>query len=468
MRIRALQLLPLFLLAALAAGPLAAVQSSKAASTGPAAALLPAEASPRVGYWSWEEMRAQLQAYRSSHPELVHVESIGESWEGRDILAVRAASSRALDDPDAPELLFMAGIHPREQPPQVALMHFLDELVSGYGSDERITRLLDTRRVWFIPVLNVDGKVHDVDRARPGSPGANWRVSRRPLGNGSYGVDLNRNGAVGWGGGSPNPGTATYHGEGPVSEPETRALYAFMEERGFRLFLDIHSSLESYLLPGHLIQEEARHYHRVVEGLRARQAEPYTGGPRMYETQASAQLGTGAGQTHATGFYLHGAYSIVYEIGPAGTEERFYPGREEILEHYRANVREPWFFLLEEAGRLPPRRDGQVGLVGYDLTGDPRPGGRVGIVPRVSGDAAYGVLVSGSSGAQVTADYRLYPLDDRGHVLHISPDVEPGTELPLRLYIWDRERHRSILDLTLTVGEPEARRTDSAGGAPGG
>ncbi|MEX2530578.1 MAG: M14 family zinc carboxypeptidase [Gemmatimonadota bacterium] len=466
MRIRVLHLLLLFL-AALPSGPLVAVQASGSAAVGAEMAVLPGAASPRIGYWSWDEVRAQLQSYRSSRPYLVHVESIGESWEGRDIPAVRIASPRALEDLDAPEILFMAGIHPREQAPQVALMEFLDELVSGYGADERITRLLDTRRVWFIPVLNVDGKVHDVDHAGPGAPGANWRVSRRPLENGEYGVDLNRNGAVGWGGGSPNPGTATYHGEGPISEPETRALYDFLEARGFRVYLDIHSSLERYLLPGHLIREEARRYRRLVEGLQARQAEPYAGGPRMKETQASAQLGTGAGQTHATGFYLHGAYSIVYEIGPPGEEARFYPGLEEILAHYRENVREPWFFLLEEAGRLPPVRSGHVRLVGYELDGTPIPGGRVGILPSVHGDAAYGVLVSASSGAQVTADYRLYPLGDRGHVLRLSPDVVPGTELPFRLYVWDRDRRRSILEFTVTVGEP-AERTDAGNGASGG
>jgi carboxypeptidase T len=403
------------------------------------------------GYWSWPAMVETVEGYAAAHPELVRIQGIGSTHEGREILAVEVA---APDGPaERPELLFMAGIHPREQPPQVALMSFMDELVSGYGSDERVTRLLETRRVWFIPVLNVDGKVYDFANGNGGNQGANWRVSRRPFENGRHGVDLNRNGLVGWGSASDIPGSGTYHGPGPLSEPEVQALFDFMERRPIRLFLDVHSSLEAYLVPPHLVSGDAERYQHLVDGMRLRQRGPYRGGPRRAGTEARADEGTGAGQTHATGFYVHGAYSFVFEIGPPGDPARFYPTRDEIDEHYRRNVREPWFFLLEEAGGLPePRLDGGARLDSLEVYGPLRPGHTLELRPRITGPVDYGVLVSRTPGVRVTGEYRLYPLESAdGHRVHLPPKLGPGTHITLELYLWDRHRQRTVIELPLTL-----------------
>jgi hypothetical protein len=414
------------------------------------------------GYWSWEQIVEQIETYEREHPGLVRVESIGRTYEGRDILAVKVSADVEMDDPAKPEILFMAGIHPREQPPQVALMRFMDELVTGYGHDERVTRLVDTRAIWFIPVYNVDGKVYDFANGNGSTQGANWRVTRRPFGDGRYGVDLNRNGVVGWGSASDAPGSATYHGPGPISEPESQALFDFLESRRFRIFLDIHSSLEAYLLPGHLIREEAERFLHLTEGMKRRQREPYGGSPRMGETESRANTGTGAGQTHVTGFYVHGAYSIVFEIGPAGTPARFYPTAEEILDHYERNVRETWYFLLEEAGTLPARREGQALLAGHTLSGPLVPGARVELLPDVRGTVAYGVLVSRDPAVRVTGEYRLHPMTRGGHILNVAEDAVPGTEIALQLYLWDRDRRRTVIDLSLPVDALVAAEDEQA------
>lgn len=406
------------------------------------------------GFWSWPDIVEQVESYERRYPELVRVEPIGTTYEGRAILAVKVAAAVHVDDPHRPEVLFMAGIHPREQPPQVALMQFMDELVTGYGTDERITRLLDTRQVWFIPILNVDGKVYDFANGDGESMGANWRVSRRPFENGRQGVDLNRNGLVGWGSASDTPGSGTYHGPGPLSEPETRALFDFIATRRFRIFLDVHSALEAFLVPPHLIAPEKERYARLVDGMRLRQREPYGGGPGGRESESRPDAGTGAGQTHVTGFYLQGAYSFVFEVGPPGSPARFYPSPGDILEHYERNVRESWYFLLEEAGALPPWGEGELSLGRLRMSGPVTPGATVELRPRIKGgEPAYGVLVSRDPAIRVTGEYRLYPMNGSAHVLSVSDAAEPGTRVPLELYLWDRDRRRSVVELILVIEE---------------
>jgi hypothetical protein len=406
---------------------------------------------PYPGYWSWPQIVDKLLEYQQAHPNMVKVQPVGRTHEGREILVVLITSDVETDDPDKPEVLYMAGIHPREQPPQVMIMQFMDELVNGYGVDERITRLIDTRQIWIMPIYNVDGKVYDFVNGNGETRGANQRLNRQPFDNGRTGVDLNRNGLVGWGSASDVPGAQTYHGPGPVSAPESQTLYRFMASRRFRIFLDIHSALESWILPGHLVQEHAENYRRLVQGMRLRQRETYGGNPRMTETQSPPNSGTGAGQTHVTGFYAHGAYSMVFEVGPTGNPARFYPTPEQILNHYERNVRETLYFLLEEAGNLPERSDGDFALHDFALSGPLTPGARVELTPEVEGDVAYGVLVSRDGAIRVTGEYRLHPLTAGGHVLNVSDEVAPGTEVPLRLYLWDREHRRSVVDLTVTI-----------------
>ena len=80
-----------------------------------------------------------------------------------------------------------------------------------------------------MPVLNVDGYLWTF--ADGGA--RNWRKNRRDNGDGSFGVDLNRNNGPEetWctAGSSTNPSSNTFCGPSVFSEPEDRAMSDFME-----------------------------------------------------------------------------------------------------------------------------------------------------------------------------------------------------------------------------------------------
>jgi hypothetical protein len=204
-----------------------------------------------AGFFTLEEMEQQLDAMRAAYPQLITVKaSIGSSHEGRPLWMVRL-SNNADADQDRPELLYTALHHAREPVSLSQLIYFLWHLLENYGTDAEATYVLDHCELYAVPCLNPDGYVYN-QTTDPGGGGM-WRKNRRDNGNGTFGVDLNRNYAQGWGvdnqGSSPNSSSDVYRGPSPFSEPETQAIRAFCEAHAFRIALNYHAHGNLHIYP---------------------------------------------------------------------------------------------------------------------------------------------------------------------------------------------------------------------------
>ena len=105
--------------------------------------------------------------------------------------------------------------------------------------------------MYFVPCVNPDGYVHN-ETTNPNGGGM-WRKNRRNNGDGTFGVDLNRNYATFWnapnGGSSASTSSETYRGTGPFSEPEVMAVEAFAASRQFVQVFSTHSYTDVLLRP---------------------------------------------------------------------------------------------------------------------------------------------------------------------------------------------------------------------------
>lgn len=187
------------------------------------------------GFFTWDEMQDQLDSMLAHFPALISPKaSIGSSHEGRPIHMVRISSNPNTDQ-GKPEVLYDALHHAREPESAMQMIFFMWYLLENYGTDPLITYLLDERELFFVPCVNPDGYVHN--QATNPAGGGMWRKNRRNNGDGTFGVDLNRNYGHQWGiddsGSSPNPMSDTYRGPSPFSEPETQAMRDFIEGRSF-------------------------------------------------------------------------------------------------------------------------------------------------------------------------------------------------------------------------------------------
>lgn len=195
------------------------------------------------GYYTWDEMKDILDQMAAAYPNLISAKaSIGESMEGRSLYMVRISNNPNVDQ-GKPEVLYNALHHAREPASLSQVIFYMWHLLENYGSDPEVTWLVDNTEMYFVPCVNPDGYVYN-ETTNPNGGGM-WRKNRRDNGDGTIGVDLNRNYGYEWGydnsGSSPNGGSEVYRGESAFSEPETQAMRDFCNAHQFRLALNYHT-----------------------------------------------------------------------------------------------------------------------------------------------------------------------------------------------------------------------------------
>lgn len=116
---------------------------------------MPAVAFDRFHRYS--ELTALLQAFTAEYPDLVTLESIGRSHEGRDVWVATVTRRSTGPAADKPAYWIDGNIHATEVAGCAATLHFLHTLVTQDGRDPEVTRALDTRAFYLCPRINPDG-----------------------------------------------------------------------------------------------------------------------------------------------------------------------------------------------------------------------------------------------------------------------------------------------------------------------
>jgi carboxypeptidase T len=188
-------------------------------------------------YHDLDGITVHLRELAASAPDRVALQAIGGSIEGRPLWALRIGGS----GPGKTRMLINSTQHAREWLATMATTCVADRLVHEYDRDPAIRDFVDRTELWVVPVVNPDGYQYSWGSDRY------WRKNRR----GRYGVDLNRNFSVAWGGdgSSGNRRAETYRGEYAFSEPETIALRDLVKREGIALHIDFHTYSQLVLFP---------------------------------------------------------------------------------------------------------------------------------------------------------------------------------------------------------------------------
>jgi len=108
-------------------------------------------------YYRYDDLTRILHGLAAEYPHLMRLESIGKSYEGRDVWLATVTRFDTGNDRHKPALWVDGNIHASEVSPSSACLYLIHKLVTAYGTNETITRALDTRTFYVCPRVNPDG-----------------------------------------------------------------------------------------------------------------------------------------------------------------------------------------------------------------------------------------------------------------------------------------------------------------------
>ena len=200
-------------------------------------------------YKSYKQTCEFLEQCVKKYPNIIKIETIGKTWENRDILL--ATISMDIQTADLkPALLYTGTIHAREWIGNELAVSFINYLLENYSSNPKVLETITKNTLYIVPCLNPDGFEYSRTHF------SFWRKNRRDNKDGTYGVDLNRNFSIGYQK-SQNTASNVYSGPHPFSEPETKAIKEFVDSKdNITLALDYHSQ-GNVFFPAHKFNHES-------------------------------------------------------------------------------------------------------------------------------------------------------------------------------------------------------------------
>lgn len=280
-------------------------------------------------YRSYEESTQIFNKYKKEYSQYFNVESIGQTWEKRDINLI-TISKNIKTAHKKPALFFTGTIHAREWVGHELAIDFAKYILENLEQDLTLQRYLETATIYMVPCANPDGYEYSRNHFNF------WRKNRRANADGTFGVDLNRNFPIGF---IPNAKTTSnvYGGPEPFSEPETRALKEFVESHpNITIALDYHSQ-GNVFFPAHDFRHEDTIDTTDMNTLCANMAEEIRkiSGREygIHQGKPPAKLISGSGREF---YYSKGIISTVVEVGTRNISDYMDDMNEHLREHIPA------------------------------------------------------------------------------------------------------------------------------------
>ena len=232
-------------------------------------------------------MTTMLQGLATNHSDIMELYSIGTTYEGRTIWAVKI-SDNVHEEEGEPQVLFRGVHHGNEKPGAEVCLRFIQYLVETYHmpdtdndhdgklnedpidgvdndhdglidedpSESYVRSLINDTEIFVIPMVNPDGYAADQrENKEPnhGSFGLNPFVT-------SYGVDINRNYGYKWfrifltpqlylGSTGIRDYSTVYRGPHPFSTAEAQAVRSLVDSHNISIAISYHTYGQEILYP---------------------------------------------------------------------------------------------------------------------------------------------------------------------------------------------------------------------------
>jgi murein tripeptide amidase MpaA len=108
-------------------------------------------------YHTYDQMTAHLKALAEAYPKLCTLTSIAKSFRGRDVWFMAITNPDTGPALEKPGFYIDAQIHAEEHATSATALYACWYLLSKYGEDDEVTRLVDQQVFYILPRINPDG-----------------------------------------------------------------------------------------------------------------------------------------------------------------------------------------------------------------------------------------------------------------------------------------------------------------------
>jgi hypothetical protein len=173
-------------------------------------------------YPTYDAYVSMMNQFATDYPSLCQIHNVGSTVEGRSLLFLEISDNVGVEE-DEPEVIFTSSIHGDETTGYVLMLRFADSLLTSYGTDSLVTRLVDSCEIWICPLANPDGTYAGGNSSVYGATRYN-----------ANGKDLNRN--------FPDPEDGPY--PGGTRQIETQEMMDFADAHSFVIGTNFHGGAE--------------------------------------------------------------------------------------------------------------------------------------------------------------------------------------------------------------------------------
>ena len=174
---------------------------------------------------------SMMTKYQTNFPNLCKRYELVTLASGRKLIVLKITNN-VNTKAAKPQFLYSSTMHGDEVTGYVMMLHLIDYLLSNYGSNTRITNILNNIELWILPVSNPDGTYYN-------SSPSGYSITNAQRYNAND-VDLNRN--------YPDPSTGA-HPDGNLYQPETQAMMNLADSMNFVMSANFHGGSDVVNFP---------------------------------------------------------------------------------------------------------------------------------------------------------------------------------------------------------------------------
>lgn len=110
-----------------------------------------------LSYYTYDVLTTILRDLVEQYPSLAQLESIGKSYEGRELWLITLTNQKTGPALEKPAYWIDGNTHAGEVTGSTLALYTIWSYLTKYGNDEQITRVLDRVAIYVLPRLSVDG-----------------------------------------------------------------------------------------------------------------------------------------------------------------------------------------------------------------------------------------------------------------------------------------------------------------------